>query len=367
MKNIPLVDLNAQYKNISAEINKSFKKIVESSQFILGEDVALFEKNFAKYADSNYTVGVDNGSSALELGMRALGIGPGDEVITPANSFIASSSSISFTGAKPVLVDCEEDYYNIDPDKIEKSISKKTKAIMFVHLYGQPVQVDKIKTIAKKYKLFLIEDACQAHGAKYKRKRVGSFGNFAAFSFYPGKNLGAYGDAGAVTTNNKLLAEKVSMMRNYGQRKKYDHVFIAWNKRMDNLQAAFLNVKLNYLDDWNNSRRKVAMFYNKHLAGLPVILPKVAPDVEHVYHLYVIRTKSRDKLLDHLHKNGIGAGIHYPIPIHLQKAYKDLGYKKGSFPVTENISREIISLPMYPEMKEADVLYIKKVVGDFFN
>jgi dTDP-4-amino-4,6-dideoxygalactose transaminase len=293
--------------------------------------------------------------SALELGTRALGIGPGDEVITPAGSFIASSSAISFTGATPVWVDVDAKTYNIDPDLLEAAITNRTRAIMAVHLYGQPADMDRILEIGNRHGLFVIEDACQSHGARYKGRRTGSLGTFAAFSFYPSKNLGAYGDAGALTTNDAGLAEKVRMMRNYGQRAKYDHVFLAWNRRLDTLQAAVLRVKLRHLDAWNESRRAVASLYDELLGGAALGLPYVRQDVEHVFHLYVIELDGRDHVLAELGARGIGAGIHYPVPIHLQEAYRERGFGPGSFPVTEAVAKRILSLPMFPEMTEPDV------------
>lgn len=367
MRNIPLVDLKVQYQNIKSEVNSAIKRVLESTHYILGEEVKQFEKKFAKFTDSKYAVGVSSGLSALELGMRTLRIGPDDEVITPVNSFIASSSAISFTGAKPVLVDCEETSFNIDPKKIEEKITTKTKAIMPVHLYGRPAEIDQILKIAKKYKLYILEDACQAHGAKYKGKKVGSIGTFGAFSFYPGKNLGAYGDGGIITTNDEKLTQVVRSMRNYGQAKKYHHEFLAWNSRLDTIQATVLLVKLKYLNTWNKARLKNAYIYNKLLKGLPVITPEIPEDSTHVFHLYIIRTTKRDQLADYLNKNGISTGLHYPIPIHLQEAYKTLGYSKGDFPVAEKMASEILSLPMFPELKESEIEYITKHIKIYFK
>lgn len=364
---INFVDLKKQYLSIKPEIDQAIQGVVGQTAFILGEEVEKFEQEFARFCQVKYAVGVNSGLSALELGMRALGIEPGDEVITPVNSFIASSSAISFCGAEPVLVDCLPDTYNINPEKVEKIITKKTKAIMPVHLYGQPANMDAIMRIARKYRLLVVEDACQAHGARYKKKKVGSIGDMAAFSFYPGKNLGAYGDGGMLVTNKKRIAEKVKMMRNYGQKKKYHHVFLAWNRRLDNLQAAILRVKLRRLNRWNRLRRKHAYLYNRLLSSTNVVRPVEMPEVESVYHLYVIRIKNRDELQEFLASKGISTGIHYPIPIHLQPAYKDLGYRKGDFPVTESYSREILSLPMFPELKESEIKYIVDSIKDFLG
>lgn len=358
MEKIPLVDLSIQYKKIEHEIIAAITRVLDSSAFILSPQVDAFEEEFAKYCGTKYCVGLDNGSSALELGLRTLGVGQGDEIITPVNSFIASSSAISFVGAKPVWIDCDEKTYTIDTSKIEKLISKKTKAIMPVHLYGQPANMEKILLIAKKHKLYVVEDACQAHGAMYKGKKVGSFGVFSAFSFYPGKNLGAFGDAGAIVTNDRHVYETVKKMRNYGQSKKYHHDFLAWNRRLDSLQAAILRVKLKYLDLWNMQRIKHADSYDSLLKDTEVITPYKDPRVKHVYHQYVIRSKHRNALQTYLEKRGILTGIHYPIPIHLQKAYRFNGAKKGDFPVSEKYSREMLSLPMYPELKKEDIMHI---------
>src|ERR1700682_3896491 len=330
-RKLPLVDLKAQHAAIAAEVEAAIQRVVTNADFILGADVAAFEDEFAPYCEAKYAVGLDSGMSALELGMRALGIGPGDEVITPAGSFIASSSAISFTGATPVWVDVDPRTYNIDPELLEAAITQRTKAIMAVHLYGQPADMDRMVEVADRHGLPVIEDACQSHGARYKGRRTGALGAFGAFSFYPSKNLGAYGDAGALTTNDAALAEKVRMMRNYGQRAKYDHVFLAWNRRLDTMQAAVLRVKLPHLDAWNGSRRKVAAHYKELLGSTSVGLPHVSPDVEHVFHLYVIQVDHRDRLLSELTALGIGAGIHYPVPIHLQEAYRAQSRGPGSF------------------------------------
>ncbi len=367
MKQIPFVDLKSQYKFIKPEINLAIKRVLDSTHFILGEEVEEFEKKFAKFCDTKYAVGVGSGLQALELGMRGLGIGEGDEVITPANSFIASSSAISATGAKPVLIDCDPKNFNIDPQLIEEKITEKTKAIMPVHLYGQPAEMDQIRKIAKKYNLFIIEDACQAHGANYKNKRVGSIGTCAAFSFYPGKNLGAYGDGGMITTNSESLANKVFKMRNYGQSKKYYHDFLGGNSRLDTIQAAVLLVKLKYIEKWNKARLKAAQTYNKMLKNLPLKTPEIPQDATHIFHLYVIKTPKRDELAKYLSSKGIATGQHYPIPIHLQKAYQDLGHKKGDFPITENLAQQILSLPMFPELTKTQIEYITSSIRSFFK
>ncbi len=330
-------------------------RVMVDSDFILGADVAAFEEEFAAYCEAGHCVGLDSGMSALELGMRALGIGQGDEVITPAGSFIASSSAISFTGATPVWVDVDPLTYNIDPELIEAAITPRTKAIMVVHLYGQPADMDRVLEVAARHGLPVVEDACQSHGAHYRGRRTGSMGAFAAFSFYPSKNLGAYGDAGALTTNDPALAERVRMMRNYGQRAKYEHVYLAWNRRLDSMQAAVLRVKLRHLDEWNSARKRIASWYGELLAGSELTLPRTAAGAEHVYHLFVIQVDERRKVQDELAGRGISTGIHYPLPIHLQEAYRDRGYQRGAFPVTEAAADRVLSLPMYPELGEEDV------------
>lgn len=364
---INFVDLKRQYKEIKSEIDLVIKNIVISSQFILGNECSEFEQEFAKFCGVKYAVGVGSGLTALELGMRALGVGVGDEVITPVNSFIASSSAISFTGATPVFVDCLEDTFNIDIKKAEKLITKRTKAIMPVHLYGQLADMDGVLKLAKKYQLLVIEDACQAHGASFKNRMAGSFGALAAFSFYPGKNLGAYGDGGMITTNNKMVAEKIKMLRNYGQKEKYKHLILGWNSRLDNLQAAILRVKLKRLEKWNEKRLENAKLYNKYLEKLPIITPKIYPNYRHIFHLYVVRVNNRDKLAKFLSAKGISTVMHYPLPIHLQPAYKSLGYKKGAFPITEKLAMEILSLPMFPELTQSEIKYICEQIKSFYS
>lgn len=366
MKKINFVDLKKQYQSIKKEVDTVFQDVTSSSQFILGKEVDRFEEEFADFIGVKYAVGVGSGLSALELGMRALGIGKGDEVITPANSFIASTSAVIFTGARPILVDCIEDTFNIDVKKAEKLITKRTKAIMPVHLYGQVADMEGILNLARKHNLFVIEDACQAHGAKFKNKAAGSFGDIAAFSFYPGKNLGAYGDGGMLVTSKKKISEKVKMLRNYGQKEKYKHLYFGWNSRLDNMQAAILRIKLKKLNIWNEKRLINAKFYNQNLKDI-VITPKIFPNYKHAFHLYVIRSKKRDKLAKYLSSKGISTVIHYPIPIHLQPACKNLGYMKGFFPVTEKLADEILSLPMFPELDHSEIKYICDQVKSFYS
>lgn len=362
---VPFVDLKSQYKSLSKEINEAVKSVMESSDFILGKEVDLFEKEFAGYCEAKYAVGVDSGTSALELSLRAYDIGEGDEVITVPNTFIATASAIIFTGARPVFVDIDPNTYNIDAGKIEQVITKKTRAIMPVHLYGQPARMDKILKIAEKYKLNVIEDACQAHGALFKEKKTGNLGDIGCFSFYPGKNLGAYGDGGIAVTNDEKIADKIKMLRNYGQKKKYEHEFLGYNKRLDTIQAAILLVKLRNLSIWNKLRRQHAASYNQLLQNLEVVTPYEEKDVFSVYHLYVIRLKNRNSLREFMGKRNISAGLHYPLPLHLQPALKGLGYKKGDFPVCERYAEEILSLPMYPELKEEQMQQVKEALEDF--
>lgn len=365
IETIPLVDLKAQYATIRHEVDAAIGRVVSNADFILGSEVEAFESDYARYCQVEHAVGLDSGLSALELGMRALGIGPGDEVITPAHSFIASSSAISFTGASPVWVDMDAETYNIETAAIESAITERTKAIMPVHLYGQAADMDPILEIARRHHLLVIEDACQAHGASYHGRRVGSMGDFAAFSFYPGKNLGAYGDAGILVTNNSDLASKVRMMRNYGQRKKYDHVFLAWNRRLDTLQAAVLRAKLPHLDDWNNARRRHASVYDELLVGAGLRLPQLTPGNDHVFHLYVVQSERRDGLMKHLATRGISTGIHYPTPIHMQEAYRNRHVRRGTFPIAETAALKLLSLPMYPELTQDHLVRVAEAVVDF--
>jgi dTDP-4-amino-4,6-dideoxygalactose transaminase len=365
---IPLVDLKAQYLSIKKEIDSAIKNIILQSAFIHGEELELFEKEFAKFCRVKYGVGVASGSVALDLALMALGVGPGDEVILPSHTFIATAEAVSHVGAKPVFVDIDEKTYNINPSLIEKAITKKTKAIIPVHLYGQPAEMEQILKIAKKYKIKVLEDAAQAHGAEYKGKKVGSFGEAAIFSFFPAKVLGCYGDAGMVVTNNQKIAERILLLRDHGRTEKYVHKILGYGLRMDNLQAAILRVKLRYIDKWIRKRRQIVKLYNKLLVGSPIITPYESNYVKSVYYVYTIRIKNRDKIQEELKKAGIGTGIYYPIPLHLQPAYKHLGYKKGDLPVTEKVCQEILSLPLYPELKKSElgriVREIKKILKE---
>jgi dTDP-4-amino-4,6-dideoxygalactose transaminase len=359
---IPFVDLAAQYAGIEGEINAALEQALSRTDFILGRDVTLFEEEFAAFCEVEHAIGVDSGTSALELCLRAFGIGPGDEVITAANTFIATALSISYTGATPVLVDVNPDNYTIDVSRLEDAITERTRAIMPVHLYGQPADMDPIMEIARKHGLVVIEDACQAHGARYKGKRAGSMGHAAAFSFYPAKNLGAYGDGGAVVTNDEEIYRSVRMLRDYGQTEKYHHILRGYNRRLDTLQAACLRVKLKYLDSWNAARGQHAARYNRLLAGTRLVTPVEMDYAQSVWHLYVVRLGDRSVLKARLADRGIATGIHYPVPIHLQQAYSDLGYARGSFPVTEDHAGQILSLPMYAELTPEMVEYVAEII-----
>jgi len=363
---IPLVDLKAQYLSIKKEIDEAIQKVLDSSNFILGEEVKKFEEEFADFCNAKYAIGVSSGTDALYLALKAIGIREGDEVLTTPNTFIATTEAITLAGGKIKFVDIVPETYNIDPSKIKIAISKKTKAIIPVHLYGQPSDMDPIIKKAKEYNLKVIEDAAQAHGAEYKGRRVGTLGHIACFSFYPGKNLGAYGDAGAVVTNDHEIAQKIAMLRNHGRIKKYEHEFEGINGRLDSLQANILLVKLKYIEKWNAKRIQKANIYNELLKNHnEIVKPQVFANSKHVFHLYVVRLKNRDKIQKKLKREGISTGIHYPIPLHLQPAYKNLGYKEQDFPVTEKLSKEILSLPIYPELSERQQLFVTKKLKEF--
>lgn len=363
--NVPLVDLQAQHRALRDELDRAIQRVMDRCDFALGEDVVRFEEEFAAFCGTRYAVGVGSGLAALELSLRAFGIGPGDEVIVPAHTFIATAAAVTFAGACPVLVDVEPTTYNIDASQVEAVMTPCTRGIIPVHLYGLPADMDAILDLARKHNLVVIEDACQAHGATYNGKRVGSLGHTAAFSFYPTKNLGGCGDGGMVVTDDEEVAERVRAMRNCGQREKYCHELAPFNHRLDTLQAAILRVKLRYLDQWNEARRRNAALYTKLLTGSGVVTPVEAPDSVHVYHLYVVRASQRKELRAYLWEQGIGTGIHYPIPIHLQPFYADGGFHRGQFPVTEELCDEIISLPMFPEMTTEQVEHVAANVAEF--
>jgi len=374
---IPFVDLNAQHAEIKKELKQAIKRVIEKSDFILGEEVRSFEKEFADYIGAKFAVGVNSGTDALFLGLLSLGVEKGDEVIVPAFTFIATALAVSFTGARPVFVDIDEQTYNIDINKIEKAITKKTKAIIPVHLYGQPADMHPILQIAKRHNLRIIEDCAQAHGAEYRfqetsnqkpvTRKVGSIGDIGCFSFYPTKNLGACGDGGMVVTNNKKIYKRLFMLRNYGRRDRYNHLVLGYNSRLDTVQAAILRLKLQKLDKWNNMRRQNAKIYNKYLKDCPgLVIPKEEEHLRHVYHIYAIRTKNRNEICDRLKQEGISVLIHYPIPLHLQPVYKNLGYRRGDFPISEKVANEVISLPMFPHLKIKDIEYVSNVLKDIY-
>ncbi|GAB1538352.1 DegT/DnrJ/EryC1/StrS family aminotransferase [Scytonema sp. NUACC21] len=360
---IPFVDLKAQYNSIKDEINAAVLKVLESTQFVLGDEVTALEKEFAAYSRAEYGIAVNTGTSALHLALLAAGVGPGDEVITVPFTFVATVAAICYTGATPVFVDINPVSYTIDPTQLEKAITEKTKAILPVHLYGQPADMEPIVEIARRYGLTVIEDAAQAHGAEYHGRRVGSLGDIACFSFYPGKNLGAYGEGGMVVTSNPEYARTMRMLRDWGQERRYHHVLKGYNYRMDGIQGAILRVKLSYLDAWTNARRSHAALYDQLLTDSGVQTPTVMPYSHHVYHVYAIRSLQRDVLQQKLQEQGIQTGIHYPIPVHLQEAYSDLGYKPGDFPNSELAAREVLSLPMYAELTTANIHSIAETLS----
>jgi len=363
---IELVNLNIQYEVIKENIDKAIQQVLDSGSFILGKELELFEKEFSDFCNAPYAVGVNTGTSALHLALLIAGIGKGDEVITAPNTFIATCEAISYTGAKPEFVDIDSETYNIDTSKLKEKITKKTKAIIPVHLYGQPANMKQIMEIAKKYNLKVIEDAAQAHGAEHYKKRV-PISDIGCFSFYPGKNLGAYGEGGMVVTRDKELTEKIKIYRNHGQVSKNVHKYIGYNYRLEEMQAAILRVKLKHLDKWTGMKRENAKLYNEMLQGSAVITPIEKEYNKHVYHLYVVRVKERQKLIEHLNSKDIQTGIHYPTPIHLTEAYSSLGYKKGSFPIAEEYANQILSLPMYPELKEDQISEVVKSIKEFLK
>jgi dTDP-4-amino-4,6-dideoxygalactose transaminase len=354
---VPFVDLQAQQREIGEAVGAAVADVLGRCDYILGSAVERFEAAFAAFIGTRHAIGVGTGLAAIELALRAYGIGPGDEVITAANTFIATVLAIEAVGARPVLVDVDPDTYNIDPAAAAAAVTARTRALLPVHLYGQPANMDPLLAIAKRHDLIVIEDAAQAHGARYKSRRAGGFGHAAAFSFYPAKNLGAAGDGGMIVTNEDRIAEQARTLRNYGQRAKYHHSSIGTNSRLDTLQAAVLDVKLPHLDRWNEARRRHARSYGERLNGV-VHTPSASGDVEHVYHLYVVETEGRDAVQQLLRSRGIDTGIHYPIPVHLQEASAHLGYRRGAFPVTEAAAARILSLPMYPELGESQVEHV---------
>ncbi len=352
---IPFLDLKAQYRQLKPEIDEAIARTVESAQFVLGPNVAAFEDCFAAYCGVAHCKAVNTGTSALHLALLAAGVGPGDEVITVSMTFVATAAAVLYTGAKPVFIDVDPVFWTMNPGLIEAAITPRTKAILPVHLHGLVADMDPIMAIARRHGLAVIEDAAQAHGAEYKGRRAGSIGNLGCFSFYPGKNLGAYGEGGAVVTNMPELAHKVSLLRDWGQDAKYNHVVAGYNYRMDAIQGAVLNVKMNHIERWTDARRSVAAQYDRLLAPLPYERPRPPASCRHVYHVYAVRVPRRDQALKALQGSGIGVGIHYPIPVHLQKGYAHLGYRRGDLPVTEQLADEFLSLPIYPELASEQV------------
>ena len=368
MNTIPFLNFEPMHQFIRSEMIQSFQEVYDSNWFVMGKKLEIFEKEYATFNQTKYSIGVSNGLDALHLALKALNVTKGDEVIVPSNTYIATALATSYVGATPVFVEPDAQTYNINPSNIEAAITPKTKAIMPVHLYGQACDMDAIMAIAKKHNLFVVEDNAQAHGATFNGKITSSFGNANGTSFYPGKNLGALGDAGAVTTNDEALAKKIFMLRNYGSEKKYHNEEIGFNMRLDELQASLLSVKLKHLNEWTRQRKVIANLYNAALKNIgDLILPSVHPNSTHVYHLYVIKTKNRDGLQKHLSENGIGTLIHYPIPPHLQNAYQFLNLKKGSFPVAEELADTCLSLPIWPGMTSNQVNIVAENIKKSFN
>src|SRR5580765_2823003 len=364
---VPYLDLPAQMRPLRREIDDAIARTLDNCSFCLGPDVVQFEKDFAKFCNANHCVAFNSGTSALHVALLLLDIKPGDEVITTPSTFVATSWAISYVGAKPVYLDIDDATFNLNPALVEKAITPRTKAIMPVHLYGHPFDIDPLLQICEKHHLPLVEDAAQAHGAKYKGKVVGTFGSLSGFSFYPGKNLGAYGEGGALVTNNAAYAARARALREHGSTQRYYHDEVGFNYRMEGIQGAVLGVKLKHLDAWTQERRRVAHRYHALLAGTPLQLPREASWAESAYHLYVVRHPERDALKKHLEANKVGCALHYPLPLHLQKCYAHLGYKPGSFPVAEKAARECLSLPIYPEMTDAQIERVAEVIKDFFK
>jgi dTDP-4-amino-4,6-dideoxygalactose transaminase len=365
---VPFLNLKIQYKQIENEVIPMLTEAMSNAAFIGGPQVSGLEKEFSEFCESKYCVAVNSGTDALRFALIAAGIGNGDEVITVPNTFIATTEAISQAGAKPVFVDILPDTYNINPGLIEKKINKNTKAILPVHLYGQPADMDAIMQIAKKHNLIVIEDACQAHGALYKGKKAGSMGLAGCFSFYPGKNLGAFGEGGAVVTQDEKLAKQMSMLRDHGQEQKYYHAIEGYNGRLDAIQAGVLRIKLKRLKAWNDARRKNVTIYNELLSKIDgITTPVEAKGVESVYHIYLILVDDRDSLQKHLAGKGIGTGLHYPVPLHLQKAYSNMGFKEGDFPVSEKVSKRLLSLPMFAELTKEQIEYVCESIKEFMG
>ena len=366
--NVPFVDLKAQYASIKGEVLPAIHLVLENASYVLGKSVSDFEAEFADRHKVKFCYALGSGTDGNHMAIWTLGIGPGDEVLIPANTFIATAWGATLCGATPVFVDCDPVSYNIDPLKVEEKITSKTKAIVAVHLYGMPADMDSLSAIAQKHNLWLVEDCAQAHLSEYKGKPVGGIGVTSSFSFYPGKNLGAYGEGGAVATNDAGLARQMKMIRDHGSEQKYHHEVLGHNYRMEGIQGAVLGVKMKYIEQWTEARRKNAKQYGELLRGLPeFILPVETPGTKHVYHLYVVRTPHREKLQKHLQERGVSTGLHYPVPLHLQKAFHYLGYRKGDFPVSEMAGDQVLSLPMYPELTREQIEYVVESIREFFD
>jgi dTDP-4-amino-4,6-dideoxygalactose transaminase len=365
MQKIPFLDLKKQYLQIKDEIHVAINEVLDNTAYSHGPFVEKFEKNLASYCGTKYALGVNTGTSALHLAMLALNIGEGDEVIIPANTFIATAWGVSYVNATPVFVDCDPVTWNIDPSKIEEKITDKTKAIIGVHLYGQPFNVDAVAAIAKKHNLYMVEDCAQAIGAKYKEVKVGGFGEMGCFSFYPGKNLGAYGEGGGITTNNESYYKHIQSLRNHGSIERYYHDELGYNMRMDGIQGAILDVKLKYIDGWNARRKEIAGKYQEGISNTKIKIQAQPEWSDSIYHLFVITTEDRDGLMKYLQSNNIFPGLHYPVPVHLQKVYSSLGYKKGDFPNSEYLAEHCLSLPMFSELSDQEVERVTEVINQF--
>lgn len=361
---IPFLDLKAQHRQIRPKLDAAIARVVDSAQFILGPEVSAFEERFAEYCGTKHCIALNSGTSALHLALLAAGVGPGDEVITVSMTFVATTAAILYCGAKPVFVDVDPKTWTMDPALIEKAITPKTKAILPVHLHGLMADMDAIARIAREHRLIVIEDAAQSHGAEYRGRRAGSIGDIGCFSFYPGKNLGAIGEGGAIVSNNPELARRVALLRDWGQETKYHHVLPGYNFRMDGLQGAALNVKMDYIEAWTEGRRTAARKYDQLIAFDRCNRPSPPADCRHVYHVYAIEIDERDQVQKKLQAAGIGTGIHYPIPVHLQKAYSELGYRQGDLPVTERLANRFLSLPIYPELQPAQIAQVVDAVAD---
>ncbi|MBI4653692.1 MAG: DegT/DnrJ/EryC1/StrS family aminotransferase [Nitrospirae bacterium] len=367
MKKIPLIDLKAGFEPIKDEVMKAIESVFSTMNLYIGPNVQALEEEFASYCKTKYAIAVGSGTDAIHLALLSARIRRGDEVIVSPNTFFATVEAIAYIGAMPVFVDIDPVTYTIDTFLIEKKINSKTKAVVPVHMYGQSANIKPIMELSEKYGIKIIEDACQAHGAEYHNKKCGSIGDAGCFSFYFTKNLGGYGEGGMVVTNNHDIAEKVRLFRNHGHKSKYEHSVMGYNNRLDELQAAILRIKLKHLDNYNENRRSIAKKYNALFGSTPLILPKETADRKHVYHLYVVRTPQRDELQEYLNERGISTGIHYKVPIHLQEACRVYGYKYGDFPETEKACKEILSLPIYPELKDNDIRYIVDAIKEFYS